>query len=164
YWEAEAARNLARAAFQRAVRLNPDSWQGHVLLGDIYRQRKRWQLAISQYQAAAHLKSGSPAPFLGLATLYWENGENEKAEEALRKVLELEPNSQQANFELGDIEVRRHRFENAIPYLKKGISARTDLEAAHADIGKAYSAVRRDDEAVAEINLDLHVDSSVVLH
>src|SRR5205823_12868001 len=49
YWHAEAARDLARAAFQRAVRLNPDSWQGNVLLGDLYRQRKKWELAISHY-------------------------------------------------------------------------------------------------------------------
>ena len=164
YWEAEAARNLARAAFQRAVRLNPDSWQGHVLLGDLYRQRKKWQLAVSHYQAAAQLKATSPAPFLGLATLYWENGENEKAEEALRKVLELEPNSQQANFELGDIEVRRHRFESAIPYLRKGIASSPDLLAAHADLGKAYAAVGRDEEAVAEINRALPMDRYGDLH
>ena len=146
------------------MRLNPDSWQGHVLLGDLYRQRKKWQLAVSHYQAAAQLKATSPAPFLGLATLYWENGENEKAEEALRKVLELEPNSQQANFELGDIEVRRHRFESAIPYLRKGIASSPDLLAAHADLGKAYAAVGRDEEAVAEINRALPMDRYGDLH
>src|SRR5207249_2798539 len=106
----------------------------------------------------------SPAPFLGLATLHWENGQNEKAEEALRKVLELEPNSQQANFELGDIEVRRHRFENAIPYLKKGIVSSPDLLAAHADLGKAYAAVGRDQEALAEINRALPTDRYGDLH
>jgi cytochrome c-type biogenesis protein CcmH/NrfG len=63
--------------------------QGHVLLGDIYRQQKKRELAVSHYQAASQLKSTSPAPFLGLATLYWENLE------VLRKVLELEPNNQQ---------------------------------------------------------------------
>jgi len=79
YWQAEAAKRLAQAAFQQAVSLNPNSWQGHVLLGDIYRQRKNWPLATSLYQTAAQLKPISPALFLGLSTIHWHNGNIDKA-------------------------------------------------------------------------------------
>jgi tetratricopeptide (TPR) repeat protein len=164
YWQSKAGLNLARAAFQCAVSLSPNSWQGHVLLGDIYRQRKKWDLAISHYEAAAQLKPTSPAPFLGLATLHWQTGENERAEAALRKVLELEPDNEQANFELGDIEVRRHHFDMAIPYLKKGVLASPDLFAAHADLGKAYAALGKDEEAVAELTRALSADRYGDLH
>lgn len=85
YWQAEAARNMARASFQRAVTLNPNSWQGQVLTGDLYRQRKQWDFAKSHYQEAARLKRDSPAPFLGLATIYWETGQNQEARAQLER-------------------------------------------------------------------------------
>lgn len=59
YWQAEAARNLAKVALQRPMSLNANSWQGQLLLGDIYRQRKDWVAAVSHYNAPAHLKPTS---------------------------------------------------------------------------------------------------------
>ncbi len=164
YWQAEAAKRLAQAAFQQAVSLSPNSWQGHVLLGDIYRQRKNWPLATSHYQTATQLKPTSPAPFLGLATIHWQNGQNDQAEVELRKVLELDADNPQANFELGDICVRQHRFEEAIPYLKKNLARHPDLLAAHADLGKAYAALGKVKEATTEILRALPMDRYGDLH
>jgi tetratricopeptide (TPR) repeat protein len=148
YWQAEAARSLARAYFRRAVSLNPNSWQGHVLTGDLYRQRKQWDLAKSHYQEAARLKPDSPAPFLGLATICWETGQNQEARGQLERVLTLQPDNSLANFVLGDINVREHRFEEAIPYLQK---SRSDLLTVHADLGKAFAALGKTEEAIAEL-------------
>ncbi len=152
YWLAEAARRLAGAAFQKAVVLNPNAWQGHILLGDIYRQRKNWDLAVSHYQAAAQLKPTSPAPFLGLATLYWETGRFDRAEPQLQKALSLDPDGAQANFELGDIYAHRHLFEEAVPYLRKTIARNPDLLAAHADLGKSYAVLGETQPAIAELS------------
>jgi tetratricopeptide (TPR) repeat protein len=148
YWQAEAARSLARASFRRAVSLNPNSWQGHVLTADLYRQRKQWVLAKSHYQEAARLKPDSPAPFLGLATICWETGQNQDARAQLERVLKLQPENSLANFVLGDINVREHRFEEAIPYLQK---SRSDLLTIHADLGKAFAALGKTEEAIAEL-------------
>ena len=70
YWQAEATRRLAQAAMQRAVGLNPDSWQGQLLLGDLFRQRKKWDIAITHYQSAARLKPDSPGPLIGLSAVH----------------------------------------------------------------------------------------------
>jgi tetratricopeptide (TPR) repeat protein len=148
YWQAEAARNLGRASFRRAVSLNPNSWQGHILLGDLYRQRQQWDLAKSHYQEAARLKPDSPAPFLGLATICWETGQNQEARAQLERVLKLQPDNSLANFVLGDINVRQHRFEEAIPYLQK---SRSDLLTVPADLGKAFAALGKTEEAIAEL-------------
>lgn len=164
YWRAEGARKLAQAAFRRALALSPNSWQGHILLGDIWRQRKKWDLAISHYQTAAQLKPTSPASFLGLATLHWQNGQFAQAEAALHKVLELDPDNAQANFELGDIYVRRHRFEEALPCLQKALARNRDLLAAHADLGKAYAALGKVEEAITELKKALPMDRYGDLH
>jgi len=164
YWQAEATRKLAQAAFQRAVGLSPDSWQGHILLGDIYRQRKQWDPAISHYQEAARLKPGSPGPFLGLGAVYWQTGRNEQAEAALRKALETEPNNALAHFILGDVYVREHRFEEAVPHLKESLARGSDLLAEHADLGKAFAALGHNEAAIAELQRALPMDRFGDIH
>ena len=151
YWQAEASRKLAQAAFHKAVELKPDSWQGNILIGDIYRQKKQWPEAIAHYEAAAKLNPSSPAAYLGLATVHWQNGEFDQAEIALHEVLHLDPENGQANFELGDLCVRRHRFQEAIPYLRKRIKQGPELLIAHADLGKSLAGVGAVDEAIAEL-------------
>jgi tetratricopeptide (TPR) repeat protein len=164
YWQAEAARKLAQAAFQQSVSLSPNSWQGHILLGDIFRQRKQWDQAISHYQEAARLKPASPAPFLGLGTVYWQTGRNHQAEAALREALTVQPDNALAEFELGDIYVREHRFEEAAPLLEKSIGRSTDLVSSHADLGKAYASLGRKKEAIAELQRALAMDRFGDIH
>jgi tetratricopeptide (TPR) repeat protein len=164
FWQAEAARHLAQAAFQQAVELKPDSWQGNILLGDIYRQRKNWSEAIQHYQSAASLNTSVPAPFLGLATVHWQTGEFDQAEIELRKALALDPGNSQANFELGDIFVRRHRFQEAIPYLRRTIHQGPDLLIAHGDLGKALAGVGETEEAITELTRAKPVDRFGDIH
>ena len=164
FWQAEAARHLAQAAFQQAVELKPDSWQGNILLGDIYRQRKNWSEAIQHYQSAASLNASVPAPLLGLATVHWQTGEFDQAEIELRKVLALDPDNRQANFELGDICVRRHRFREAIPYLRKTINQDPDLLIARGDLGKALAGAGETDEAITELTRAKPVDRFGDIH
>ncbi len=164
YWQAEAARKLAQASFDRAVNLKPDSWQGHVLLGDLYRQRKKWDVAISHYQKAAQLKPDSPGPLLGLATIYWQTGRNLQGEETLKNALKIDPDNHMANFILGDIYIRKHRFEEAIPFLQKHLSRPPGFLEAHGDLGKAYAALGKDKEAIAELLLASPSDQSGEIH
>jgi tetratricopeptide (TPR) repeat protein len=165
YWQAEAARNLAKVAFQRATSLNPNSWQGQLLLGDIYRQRRDWAAAISHYNAAAQLKPTSAAAYLGLATLSWENGSFDQAKVSLDKVLEIDPENAQANLELGDINVRSHRFDEALPLLQKSLAHDTHHSLlVHADLGKSYAELGQLDRAITELTEASPMDRSGEIH
>lgn len=164
YWEAESSKMLAQAAFARAVFLNPNSWQGHLLLGDLYRLRKQWGTARFHYEEASRLQPASPAAYLGLGTMDWQNGAFFGAEQALHKALELDPRSVQANFEMGDILVRQHRFKEALPYLRKSISSQPRLLATHADLGKCYAAAGNVTLAIEELEAALPVDRFGDLH
>jgi tetratricopeptide (TPR) repeat protein len=164
YWQAEASRHLAQAAFQKAVELKPDSWQGNILIGDIYRQRKKWTEAIQHYESAASLNPSVPASFLGMATVHWQTGEFDQANADLHKVLALDPANIQANFELGDIAVRRHQFQSAIPNLQKAIAQDPNLLVAHADLGKALAGVGNVQDALAELTRAEPVDRYGDIH
>jgi len=164
YWKAKSAGKLAQISFQKGVSLKPDSWQGHILLGDIYRQRQNWDQAISNYQAAARLNPATPASFLGLAAVYWRTGQFARAIPPLRKVFDLDPDNAEAAFVLGDIYTRQHRFDEAIPYLKRTLSLNPRQLAAHADLGKALGAVNQVQAAIAELTLALPLDQSGDVH
>jgi len=164
YWKAEAAKKLSQSAFQKALLASPDSWQGHVLMGDIYRQQSKWDLAISEYTAAARLMPSSPAADLGLGTVYWQNGQNGPAEDALRTALNIDAENPQANFELGDVLVREHRFEEATPYLERTLKQRPDFLAVDADLAKIFIARGDTARATAELLKALPTDHSGDLH
>jgi len=164
YWKARSAGKLAKVCFQKGVSLHSDSWQGHILLGDIYRQRKNWDQAISHYQAAARLNPTTPASFLGLAAVYWRNGQFAEAIPQLRKVFVLDPDNAEAAFVLGDIYTRQHRFDEAIPNLKKTLSLTPENLAAHADLGKAFAGLNEVQAAITELTLALPIDQSGDIH
>jgi len=164
YWRAESARELAKAAFVKVLSLSPGSWQGQLLLGDLYRQRKKWDLAISHYSGALQIKPDSPAPHLGLAAIHWENGQFEKAQPELQTVLHLDPDNIQAMSEFADILVRQHHFEDALPYLLKVADRDPALLLTHANLGKVYAHLDRVSEAIDEFLLALPSDLQGELH
>jgi tetratricopeptide (TPR) repeat protein len=164
YWRAESARELAKVAFSNVLSLNPGSWQGQLLLGDLYRQRKKWDLAISNYSSALQIKPDSPAPHLGLAAIYWENGQFEKAQPELQMVLQLDPENVQAMSEFADILVRQHHFEEALPYLLKVADRDPELLLTHANLGKVYANLDKDSQAINELLLALPSDLEGELH
>jgi tetratricopeptide (TPR) repeat protein len=165
YWQAESAKSLAKMAFQRATSLSPNSWQSQLLLGDIYRQRRDWNAATSHYNAAVQLHGGSAAAHLGLATVFWENGSFDRARQSLDEVLRLDPQNAQANLELGDIQVRAHRFQEALPFLQKSLAEDPDHSLlVHADLGKSYAELGQVEKAIAELSAASSMDRSGEIH
>lgn len=164
YWQAEAAKRLAREAFLHLVSVNPSAWQSRVLLGDIERERKQWKAANADYQAAARVKPSSPAPFLGMATVAWQTGALANAAAALQKALKLDAQNVQANFEMGDILVRQHKYGMAIPYLQRALAREPELLTGHGDLGKCYAELGNVDAAIREISLALPTDRAGDLH
>jgi tetratricopeptide (TPR) repeat protein len=170
----EAARQLAnqsREAFERFVALAPDSWQAAVFFGDVARQHGDLVSALAQYRKAANAHPESPAPDLGMGTVFWEMGDFDRAEECLRSTLSRNPQAMQAVFELANIAVRQHRYADAVPLLKRFLEQQPDALAAHADLGRAYFHLEKYADAAAELQKaapsdeqgDIHYQLSVVL-
>ena len=53
YWSVKANEKLAFVAFGHFEQLKPDSERTHLLLGDMYRQRQRFEQAESEYRTAS---------------------------------------------------------------------------------------------------------------
>jgi tetratricopeptide (TPR) repeat protein len=151
----DLARELAeksRESFEQLVKISPDSWESLVFLGDVNRQHGDLASALNDYQRAADSQPDSPAPLLGLGTTYWELGQFDHAIEYLQKTLALNPNANQAVFELANIAVRRHSDAEAIPLLIQYLNQQPDAIAAHADLGRAYLHLSQYELAVQELS------------
>lgn len=161
------ARELAdesRDAFEHFVALAPDSWQAAVFFGDVARQHGDLVSALAHYQKAADAHPESPAPDLGLGTVYWEMGDFDRATNHLRETLGRNPQAMQAVFELANIAVRRHTEAVAIPLLKQYLTAQPDALAAHADLGRAYFHLAQYANAAAELQKAASVDEQGDVH
>jgi tetratricopeptide (TPR) repeat protein len=153
--EYHLARELARQSresFEELVTIAPESWESLVFLGDVDRQGGKLQAAIAQYQKAAEIQPGNPAPLLGLGTAYWELGDLDRASTYLEQTLKLNPEANQAVFELANIAIRRHDEKRAIFLLKRYLAAQPDALAAHGDLGRAYLHLGQFQEAVTELS------------
>jgi tetratricopeptide (TPR) repeat protein len=164
YAEALDLAGKSRQAFERFVSLAPDSWQADLFRGDVERQHGALPEALELYRKAAAQQPENPAPLLGMGTVYWELGQFDDAEKCLRDTLRLNSRSEQAAFELANIAVRRHQYEEAIPLLQKYLSARPDALAARADLGLAYFHTGRFGNAVEELSKSLDSDEKGDIH
>jgi tetratricopeptide (TPR) repeat protein len=161
----------SRNAFESFVALAPDSWQAFVFYGDVARQHGDLVAALAHYRKAADAHPESPAPDLGLGTVYWEMGDFDRATTHLQETLKRNPQAMQAILELGNIAVRRHAEAEAIPLLTQYLKAQPDALAAHADLGRAYLHLAQYSNAASELQKaaasddqgDIHYQLSVAL-
>jgi tetratricopeptide (TPR) repeat protein len=153
----------ARNAFEKFVSLAPDSWQADLFMGDLDRQHRKFPSALAHYQAALK-KRPAAAALLGIGTVYWEMGDFPNAERYLEDALRLNPQSNQAVFELANIAVRQRREAAAIPLLERYLIAQPDALAARADLGRAYLHTGRFKEAAEQLSKASDADERGDIH
>lgn len=113
---------------RQLVEKDPDNVAAHRLLGRIYFQtlgepesgtapRDTLALAIQEYEHIARLAPGDTEALLDLARLYRLNNDLPKAEEALKRLLEVEPNSEVALSALASIYSDKGEYQKAVELL-----------------------------------------------
>ncbi len=75
YWETRAAQKLASGALTRASALDSDSPKLHILLGDLYRQRRFFPDAEQEYRKALALKPEDTGALFGLSLTLLANSD-----------------------------------------------------------------------------------------
>jgi len=165
YWKSKADERLATAALTRAGEINPNSRRMHVLRGDIYRQKRKWKDAESEYHKALALDPGSRAGRIGLAISLFEDGNSRDAFAANSDILQRNPEDPEANLLAGEILVQQHEYVDAEPYLKRCRDIPPKLmPRLHALFGKVYAQTGRDHEALSEFKLAITGDDDGTIH
>jgi tetratricopeptide (TPR) repeat protein len=165
YWSIKANEKLAFRALEQYERLEPHSERSHLLLGDIYVQRERYDDALAEYQKALDISPNDPAALLGLASAYFRNGNVSETVETAQLALNQLPDDPEVNLLMGEALMARHDFTSAEPFLKKGLSAKPQmLPHAHALLGRVYAETGRTNEAIKELHLGLASDDDGSVH
>ncbi len=165
YWSIKANEKLALASLERFEQLEPDSARSHILLGDIYRQRERYDDAQHEYTRALELTPNDPAALLGLASAYFGDAKIDQALETAQKALALNPEDPETNLLAAEVLIAQHKASDAEPFLLKSLNAKPQmLPHVHALLGEAYAADGKTQQAIEQIKLGLESDQDGGLH
>jgi tetratricopeptide (TPR) repeat protein len=165
YWSIKANERMAFSALEKFQQIEPNSSRTHLLLGDIYRQRKRFEDAQVEYQNALAITPNDPAALIGLASAYFGNGNIEKTKETAQLALKQTPDDPELNLLMAEALVSTYRFDDAEPYLQKALSAKPQmLPHVHALLGQVYAHTGKTQQAIDQILLGIQTDEDGSLH
>lgn len=161
YWSVKANERLAVSAFSRFEQLDPNSERTHLMLGDMYRQRQRFEQAESEYKAASLLAPQDTAPLFGLASAYFLDSKEDQALALARTALDKNSNDPDFNVLIGEILVARREWSDAETYLKRGMSAKPQmLPHLHLLLGEVYENTNRPQLAITELQMGASSDET----
>ena len=165
YWESKADEKLAVAALARAGEIAPNSPRMHVLLGDVYRQKRRWGDAEKEYREAVSLDPSNRAARLSLAIVLFTELKTAEALEIDKSLLQEIPSDPEANLLAGEILAQQHLFAQAEPYLSRCHNLRPELvPRLHVLLGQVDAATGRIPEAISEYKLGSVKDDDGSIH
>ena len=165
YWSIKAHERLSMNALAHFQQLEPNSARSHILLGDIYRQRERYDDAQKEYSLALTISPDDPAALLGLASAYFDDAKIDEAIGTAQKVLVKEPGDPETNVLMGEALISQHKYSDAEPYLQKGLNAKPQmLPHVHALLGEVYAVQGKTEQAIAQMKMGLDSDEDGGLH
>ena len=165
YWSIKANEHLAFIALDKFQQLEPDSSRTHLLLGDIYRQRMRFEDAEAEYQRALAISPGDPAALIGLASAYLGDGNIGKARETAQVALDLTPDDPELNLLMAEALIANQELAPAERYLQKALNAKPQmLSHVHALLGEVYADAGETQQAIDQLVLGIKSDEDGSLH
>ncbi len=165
YWESKADQKLAIASLTRAGEIDADSPRMHVLLGDVFRQKRQWYDAEVEYRKAVALDPKSRTARLGLSIVLFTEMKTGEAFDIDRGLLAEDPSDAEANLLAGEILVLRNLYAEAEPYLSKCQNLKPEfMPRLHALMGRVYAATDRIPAAIAEYKAGLSTDEDGSIH
>jgi arylsulfatase A-like enzyme/Flp pilus assembly protein TadD len=153
------AQNRQRDAIKvmdAAVRNIPGDYSMHTAYGRILIQTAQWDKAQEILEKALSLVDDEPEGWDHLGIVHLRKGNPEKALEAFRKALALDPNFALAHLNVGAalMEIyfsspQPERLAEAIDHLKKAAALNPSMNLAFRGLATAYQEAGRTDEALA---------------
>jgi len=156
---AGAALKRGEVAAQNALRINPQSAEGLIALGTIYSEEGREREALLTLKQAATLAPNSGPVWQGLGYSSYYAGLNERAEQAYRRLVELNPMPLQPHWMRARMLLYSGKPAEADKEMRQLVAANPDQFKALAYFGMILYYEGKLDEA--QINLDRSLALSV---
>jgi predicted Zn-dependent protease len=163
YWQARAAVELARAAFNQLDAL-PDSRERREVRATMARAERRYGDAIIELQAALKLAPGDPDLMNDLGTTYYFAKQYDKAVATLLPLVKTHQDDPRLLATCGDALLQLQRIDDAIPLLQRSAALDTFDPAVRLSLAGAYIAKDYFAAAIPLLELDLAEDTDGSVH
>jgi tetratricopeptide (TPR) repeat protein len=165
YWSILAEQRLALLALAYAGEVEPNSIRLHELLAESYRDRERYADAEAEYKVALSINPKEFSALVGAATNYLQELRIESAHEMIQDALTQNDSDAEANYIMGEVLMAEHKYPDAEPYLRAGLSAKAELvPRIHALLGQIYASEGDTRRAIDEYKLGLPSDDDGSVH
>jgi tetratricopeptide (TPR) repeat protein len=143
--------NASLETIQKLTDLDPDSFQLHALMGEVYANNNRYEDSLKEYRAALAKRPDAPGLHYGLGVAYRNLKRIDEAEKEFLLARREDPNDPRVNLYLGEFAVGRRNYAGAIDYLRVASAAQPGLARPHFLLGECYEALNDLDKAKSEL-------------
>src|ERR1035437_3249286 len=138
-------------AIDQLKKIDPESFQFHAFMGELYSQEGHFEAAVGQYQAALKRDPNALGIHSPLGTAYWTLNKLDLAEKELLLAVQESPDDPYANLYLGRMAVRDHNFSKALPYLKRAVAIHVEELETRILLGRCYIGLGQFQEAKVDL-------------
>jgi len=150
--------NASLQAIEKLKGLDPDSFQLHALMGEIYADEKQYADAIREYKAALAKRPDAHGIHFSIGVAFWVQRDWQSAEPEFQQARKENPDDPLTNLYLGDIAVRDQQFAEACGYLRVAKNGRANLAQVHLLLGECYRGQKDFENARSELLAAIDAD------
>jgi TolB-like protein/DNA-binding winged helix-turn-helix (wHTH) protein/Tfp pilus assembly protein PilF len=138
-------------AVHKALNLDPDLAEAHMLLADMYEKDWKWQESEAEYKRVLALKPNEAAGQSGFAGWLLRQGRTEEAVSWARSARELDPGNIDLLVNNGFLLIHARRYDESIQTLRSALAVQPDNAFAHWFLGYALIAKGQPEQAIPEL-------------
>ena len=151
---------VANASYDAMFKLDPDSLRVHQVLGEAYAQAYRNQEAIDEFELAVKMAPKQPGLHEELGDQDWITGQLDKATEAYREELRIDPSAVSAMYKLGSLLTQGQNPAEGVQLLRSALRLDSSLSDAHYYLGVGLMGTDQNEDAAHEFQLAIAADPS----
>ncbi len=137
---------------RQIIKRRPRVYQAHSLIAASYDELGRWRLAERFYKQSLAIKQ-RPESWILLASVLGRLKRNEEAEQCLHKALKVDPDYEEAHYNLGCIYRWNGKSKLAEKHLRRAIEIDRKYSLAYAELGQLLSSGRLNDRTRESVRL-----------
>jgi len=149
---------VANASYDAMFKLDRDSQRVHQVLAEAYSQAYRNQDAINEFELAVKMAPRQPGLHEELGDQDWIVGQLDKAAEAYREELRIDPNAVSTMYKLGSLLVQDQNAAEGVEFLRSALNQDSALSDAHYYLGIGLMGTAQDEDAIHEFELAIAAD------
>ena len=138
----------AESCYRETLRIDPNNVNANNLLGVIYLQVQRYDVAIPLFQKAIEIKPDFSEAYYNMGSSLQTIGSLDDAVKCYHKVIEIKPDYAEAHNNLGNTLQALGRLDDALSCFYKAIEIKPDYAEMHYNLGSTLQALGRLDEAL----------------